>query len=102
MKGLQMDINWRTVQVFLETAGVFEVEVDQTNNKKARCTCPAFGNSARCKHVKFVKQQMEQNDGHYSVSIPVDIPDEEAIKAMATAEDFREFILKYGKVEVIE
>jgi hypothetical protein len=103
MKDVTMDIDWRTVQLFLDntTMGVFEVQIDSENNRKVRCTCPAFNNSARCKHVKFVKNSMEQNDGHYSIKIPVEISDEEAFVAMSDSESFREFIIKYGTVEVI-
>lgn len=102
MKEVEMEIDWRTVQLFLDENGVAEVEVDVENNKKVRCTCKTFSSSARCKHVKYVRNLMEQNDGHYSVQIDVNVPDEEAIKAMSTREGFREFVLKYAKVEVID
>lgn len=102
MKEVSMDITWRTVQVFLEPDGVVEVEVDQENPTKARCTCPGFARSARCKHVKYVKEYMEKNDGHYSINIPVDVDEEEAIQAMRNPNAFRDFIIKYAKVEVID
>lgn len=97
-----MQIDWRTVQLFLDENGVYEVEIDVDNRKKARCTCPAFKMSARCKHVKFVKSQLDETSGHYSIQIPVDVSDEEAHQAMSSSELFRDFILKYGKVEVID
>jgi hypothetical protein len=101
MKEVNMDISWRTVQLFLEEDGVVEVEVDQDNHSKVRCTCAGFLRAARCKHTKYVKNHMAENDGHYSVQIPVDIDDDEAFKAIQSAASFRDFIIKYGKVEVI-
>jgi len=97
-----MDITWRTVQVFLEDYGVIEVEVDQENNQKARCTCPGFMRAGRCKHTKHVKDVMAENDGHYSIHIPVDVDEAEAIRALRDPELFRDFVIKYGKVEVID
>jgi len=97
-----MDIEWRTVQMFLSPDGVFEVEIDAENSKKVRCTCPAFQRSARCQHAKYVKKYMAENEGHYSIHIPEDVEDEEAFAAMADPKLFREFVLKHGKVEVID
>lgn len=102
MKGSAMTNTWRTVQMFVEEAGVFEVEVDSSNKTKVRCTCPAFKNSSRCKHSKFVKSAMDENNGHYTIQVPVDIEDDEAAIAMDSAEAFRSFIIKYAKVETIE
>lgn len=98
-----MDIDWRTVQMFLDetTFGVFEVQIDSENSRKVRCDCPTFKSSARCKHAKFVRNTMANNDGNYAIHIPEEISDEEAMEAMADPEAFREFIIKYGTVEVI-
>lgn len=97
-----MDIEWRTVQMFLDVDGVFEVEIDQDTHKKVRCSCTHFSRAARCKHTRYVKEAMENNDGHYAIQIPVDIDDEEAWTAMSSSEAFRDFIIKYGKVVVLE
>lgn len=97
-----MDITWQTVQLFLEDYGVAEVEVDQDNANKARCTCPLFQKTAKCKHTKHIKQQMSQNEGHYSIFIPVHVDEEEAFAAMKNPELFRDFVIKYGKVEVLD
>lgn len=102
MRGTEMEIDWRTVQLFLDENGVHEVEVDVDSSKKVRCTCSSFKATARCRHAKFVKTQIEENSGNYSIQIPVDISDEEALKAMSSAVSFRDFIIKYGKVEVID
>ena len=102
MKDVKMDIEWRTVQMFIGTDGVSEVEIDTDNSKKVRCTCTSFQSTARCKHVKYVKQYMIENNGHYSIHIPEDVPDEEAILAMADPALFREFVLKYNKVIALD
>jgi hypothetical protein len=102
MKNLGMDIDWRTIQVFLSPDGVFEVEVDNDNHAKARCNCPMFRASAKCKHVRYVRRRMEENDGHYSILIPYEISEDEALSAMQTSQDFRAFVLRHARVEVID
>lgn len=97
-----MKSSWRTVQMFVEESGVFEVEVDSESKNKVRCTCGPFKNSSRCKHSKFVKAAMDDNNGHYTIQVPVEIDDIEAMVAMESAEAFREFIIKYAKVETLD
>jgi hypothetical protein len=97
-----MDISWRTVQFFLDDEGVAEVEVDQDSGAKVRCDCLQFGRMARCKHSKYVKEAMAENEGHYALEIPVHVDDEEALVAMVDATAFRTFVMKYGKVVVLE
>jgi hypothetical protein len=101
MKEVSMDINWRTIQFFISEEGPFEVEMDYDNNRKLRCNCPDFQKVAKCKHQKFVKNLIEENGGYYSIQIPVEIDEDEALLAFSSSENFREFILKYGKVEVL-
>lgn len=102
MRELSMDIEWRTVQMFLESDGVCEVEIDADNSRKVRCSCPSFNTSARCKHTKYVKRQLEENNGNYQILIPEEVDDDEAFEAMSDPYAFRNFIIKYGKVEVID
>jgi len=102
MRGLNMEIDWRTVQLFLDDSGVSEVEIDAEDSRNVKCTCKAFYKSSRCKHTKYVRNEIENNDGNYAIKVPVDIDDDEALEAMASSETFREFIIKYGKVEVID
>ncbi len=101
MKESIMTNDWRTVQLFLEAYGIAEVEVDSKNTKLIRCTCPSYTSVRGCAHSKYVKKNMQENDGHYTVSIPVEVDDEDAIAATSSAEAFRNFIIKYGRVEVI-
>ena len=102
MKEAAMDIQWRTIQLFLEEYGIVEVELYQDNNQKVRCTCPSFSKAARCKHTRYVKDSMEKNDGHYAIQIKADVDEDVAFKAMGNADAFRDFVVKYAKVEVID
>lgn len=101
MKGIHVKSGWRTVQLFLDKDGISEVEVDSTKPNVARCNCHQFALKKKCDHVKFIKKIMDENDGHYTVHIPVEIEDDEAELAMKDAEAFRNFIIKYAKVEVL-
>jgi hypothetical protein len=102
MRGLNMEIDWRTVQLFLDDSGVSEVEIDAEDATNVKCSCKYFYKSSRCKHTKYVRNEIENNDGNYAIKVPVDIDDDEALEAMSSSETFREFIIKYGKVEVID
>ena len=98
-----MDIEWRTIQFFVdnETLSVSEVSVDAMNSKKVKCDCHKFMKMARCKHVKFVRERMQTNGGVFNLVIPSHVDDEEAIDALQDTELFRELILKYGRIEVL-
>ena len=102
MKGMRMESPWRTVQVFIssQAAGIFEVEVD-SETKNTRCTCPVWRKTSDCKHTNYVKQKMKFSNGHYSINIPIDVPENLAVEANHDAETFREFVLKYAKIEVL-
>lgn len=102
MKGMSVESSWRTVQLFIsaQAAGVFEVEVD-TDTKKTRCNCPVWRKTAICKHTDFVKDKMRLNRGHYSILVPNNVPEELALDASDSAAKFREFVVKYAKVEVL-
>jgi metal-sulfur cluster biosynthetic enzyme len=102
MRGLNMEIDWRTVQLFLDDSGVSEVEIDAEDSSTMKCSCKVFFKSSKCKHTKYVKSEIENNDGNYAIKVPVDIDDDEAWEAMSSSETFRKFIIKYGKVEVID
>jgi hypothetical protein len=102
MKGPSVQTPWRTVQLFIsaQAAGVFEVEVD-TETKKLRCSCPKWKKFFECKHTRFVYQRMRFNDGHYSILVPDEVSEELALDAQDTPEKFREFVVKYAKIEVL-
>lgn len=93
-------MEFRLVQVFLSPGapGVFEVSVDR--NQNYRCTCPGFRGRGTCKHTKFVDARVQQNNGTYPLEISTKVTKEEAERAQESSETFREFILKFGKIEV--
>lgn len=102
MKGMSMESPWRTVQLFIssQAAGIFEVEVD-TDSKKTRCSCPVWKKAADCKHTRFVDSKMKINQGHYSILVPNEIPEDLALNASDDPKKFRDFVVRYAKVEVL-
>jgi hypothetical protein len=93
----------RLLQVFLSPAetpnqGIFEVSNDATGH--LFCTCPGHAARRSCKHTRFVQSRLDANDGNYPFEISTRITDEEAVKANDSDEAFREFIIKFGKIEV--
>jgi hypothetical protein len=102
MKGMSMNTEWRTVQLFIsaQAAGVFEVEVD-TDTKQTRCNCPVWKKTLSCKHSSFVDARMRMNKGHYSILVPNEVSEDVAIEASDDPKKFRDFVVRYAKVEVI-
>lgn len=100
--GMSMKSPWRTVQMFIssQAAGVFEVEVD-TETKKIRCNCPVWRKTAKCKHTKFVDIKMQLNNGHYSIMVPHEIPEDLAVEASDDPVKFRDFVVRHAKIEVL-
>jgi hypothetical protein len=99
---MSVESSWRTIQLFIsaQAAGVFEVEVD-TDTKNTRCNCPVWRKSKTCKHTSFVKEKMRTNRGHYSILVPDEVSEEVALNAHDDPSKFRDFIVKYAKVEVL-
>lgn len=95
---------YRTVQIFLSDDGVHDVQVSTEDSEKIRCTCPRFILSKRCAHVKFVKTEMDKNEGHYV--IPIDEEDapseEEVMEAIKDPKTFRDFLIRYAEIEVVD
>jgi hypothetical protein len=92
------------MQVFLPQSnvpgpGIYEVSVGDDDD--FNCTCPGFSGRARCKHVAFVKARIETNNGTYPLEISSRATTDDAAKAQKSSKDFREFIIKFGKVEVL-
>ena len=98
-KGSRVD-SWRTVQLFISPTGVYEVQLSP-EEADPRCSCATYKVRNACKHTKFIKTRMAENDGHYAILVPDNIPEELAEQANETAEKFREFVLKYARVEVL-
>lgn len=101
MKGASVELDWRTIQIFLSDDGVHEVEMVMTDTRKMRCTCPVYKQGKRCKHIRYIRAKMQENDGDYSVMIPETLTEEEIETAILSPDTFRQFLVKYSKIEVI-
>lgn len=88
---------WTTVQFFVSDTGACEVQGRHNNHRKLRCTCQDFNPITRCKHIKYVRNSIKSNDGVFSIDI-IDNGSEELDKLMTGEIDFRELLLRYGKV----
>lgn len=98
-----MTNNFRLVQVFLSESntpgpGVFEVSAD--DDGRLYCTCPSFSNRKQCKHTKLVDTRIESNNGSYPLEILSKATEDDAAKAKLSNEEYRRFIIRYGKIEV--
>lgn len=93
----------RLIQVFLSAKssthpGIYEVSVDANDN--LFCTCPGGVATGECKHTKFVKAKMDANKGTYPLEINKKAKPEEAELARQSNDLFRDFIIKFGRIEV--
>lgn len=93
----------RLVQVFLSQTqspgpSIYEVSTDE--NGSLYCTCPGYKGRKACKHTKYVQARIDNNGGSYPLEISNRATEEEAQKAKMSNTAFREFIIKYGKIEV--
>lgn len=93
----------KLMQIFLSPGvtpgpGIFEVSLTPT--KVFICTCPGYLSRNSCKHVVFVKDKVKKNGGNYPLEISTRCTEEDADKALESPELFREFIIKFGKIEV--
>lgn len=93
----------RLVQVFLSQTqtpgpGIYEVSTDEFGT--LYCTCPGYKGRKTCKHTKYVQAKIDNNNGSYPLEISSRATEEEAQEAKVSTEAFREFIIKYGKIEV--
>lgn len=93
-------MSWQTTQLFLSQSGVQEVQIN-LDSQKLRCTCDGSNTRGVCKHTVFVAKRMELNGGIYPVEISKRAKIEDATTANLDPEAFREFLVKYGKIEVL-
>lgn len=103
MKETSVNNNQRLVQVFLsqsQTPGPGVFEVSTNDNGVLSCTCPGFKGRSSCKHTKLVQTRIDTNNGSYPLEILREATLEEANKAKESNEGYRNFIIRYGKIEV--
>lgn len=94
--------DWLTVKMFITEDGIAEVLGHVEDYRKLRCTCPQFVSSSRsCRHTKFTRKYLDENDGNMKLTLPPEASDDEVFDAMADTDKFREMVIKYGKVEYI-
>ena len=91
---------WKAMQLFLSDTGVHEVEINSPS-LKLRCNCEGFNLRKSCKHVRFVKVKMDDNDGVYPTEISRKASKLEAAVASNDPEAFRKLLINYGKIEVL-
>lgn len=100
MKGTSMS-DWCTVQLFISDDGVCEVLGHVDDYRKLKCTCNSYSPVGKCKHVKFMRKYMDENEGTLQLTIPERATDDEIDDAMTDHDEFRRFLIKYGKVEYL-
>lgn len=94
----------KLVQLFLSQTqtpgpGIFEVSVDDDNT--FYCTCPGYQGRSNCKHVKFVMARVKANGGDtYPLEFSSRATKEDVAKARTSKEAFRDFVIRFGKIEV--
>lgn len=93
----------KLMQIFLtpetsELPAVFEVSMDK--KEKLYCNCPGGLAKGECKHTKYVQGRKDENNGSYPLEVSKKATQAEADAALLSIEKFREYIIKYGKVEV--
>jgi hypothetical protein len=93
----------KVVQIFLNdnihVGGIYEVSV--TDDGSLVCSCPGFEVSKKsCKHIAYTADKVRKNHGVYPIKFSKPISEEEATMAEQSTELWREFYLKYGKIEV--
>lgn len=102
--GNMLDQNVSLLQQFLTysaTSGPLIVEVGVTESNKVVCNCNRFLSSTSCKHSRFVKYSMEKNNGVYDNGISHRATQEDKNKAMLSSKNRREFVARFGTIEVI-
>lgn len=92
----------KLVQIFLSqspspTPGIYEVNLIQGGD--FICTCPGYTGKTNCMHVRFVKRRVKENNGTYPLEISVKCSSEDKNRATESPEAFRNFVIKFGKIE---
>lgn len=104
MKESPVSNEFRIVQVFLPQNNKKSPEIHEvsSNERDLRCTCSTFASRRTCMHIDFVQARIDANGGRtYPIEISTRATKEDAEKAAESVESFRDFIIKFGRVEVI-
>lgn len=93
----------RLLQVFLSptaTPGPSIFEVSSNEEGDLYCTCAGYKGRTTCKHTRFVKARIDSNKGSYPLEISKSATDEDTEKAKESPEAFRDFVIRFAKIEV--
>ena len=86
---------WKTIQFFISLNGISEVQVSSTN--VLRCSCDGYKTRKKCKHIVFCLNESDDNLV-YPIKIHEETPQEFIDKAKTSPEEFRNLLLKYGRI----
>lgn len=90
----------RPLQYFLDAAGVSTVTL-AADNKMLTCDCAAFKKNSTCKHLTWVNTRVDDK-GIYPIQVSKRASKDEMDAAFGKGgEHYRSFMLKYGRVEVL-
>lgn len=87
----------KTIQFFVSVTGVDEVMTDEDLNLK--CTCEGFKARKKCKHITWC--ELELKNGTFPIQVDKATPDSAIKQAKESNEAFRDFLIRYGKIEAI-
>ena len=93
----------RLIQIFLSptaSPGPAIFEVSSSADGSLKCTCSGFRGRSSCKHTRFVNARIKSNNGTYPLEISPEATDADTAKAKESPEEFRKFVIRFGKVEV--
>ena len=102
----ELAADWRMVQVFLSARqpAIYEVEIDMESGKRwapTRCSCPTYRRNNKCRHIEWIRQQMITHNGQDPVRIHRSAGVDNMHHVMGSASAFRDFVVRYGRVEVL-
>ncbi len=99
-----IDDNVKLLQQFLTVSagpGPSIIEVGLTIDNKVVCNCSKFFSKNSCRHSRYIKAMMDDNLGNYPYGTSSRATAEDIAKSKLSNKNFREFIVKFGIVEVI-
>lgn len=104
MKESPVTNEFKIVQIFLPVVSSKGPEIYEVSSNEVtlKCTCPTYAGKNKCKHLDFVQARIDSNGGkNYPLEISSRATPEQAKKAQESAENFRDFVIMFGKIEVI-
>ena len=98
----------KVVQFFLtadeELPAVYEVRIIK-ETKALICTCPGYKGRSLCKHIRYVRSKLitgEDDKNHYVLRLDEDTPEDMIDNVVEmSVEEYRNFVAKYGLIEVL-